>query len=72
MVKGKIILSKVFLGGHVVCTGKTRLEGWIILLHEEQEKYELACKGSYVLTLLVCCRPNTSIQIEKTLTLNKK
>jgi hypothetical protein len=45
-----------------MCTGQTR---WIILLHEEQVKHELACKGSYVLTLLLCCRPNISIQIEK-------
>jgi hypothetical protein len=61
---GRYDLSKVFLGGHIVCTGKTSLEGWIILLHEEHEKYELACKGSYVLTLLVCCRPKIWIQIE--------
>jgi hypothetical protein len=33
---------------------------------EQQVKHELACKGSYVLTLLVCGRPNISIQIEKT------
>jgi hypothetical protein len=36
MVKGKIILSKDFLGGHVMCTEKTSLEGWIIRLHKEQ------------------------------------
>jgi hypothetical protein len=56
--------EQTFLGSHVVRTGKTSLEWWIILLHEEQEKYELACKGSYVLTLMVCCRPNIWIQIE--------